>query len=65
MEKEIQSITEMERSPIPEEEDETMEEFCERPSPSPPAETDQDQPPVPSEESNSLDHFENVDEVTK
>ena len=61
--KEVQSITETERSPIPEEEDETMEEFCERPSPSPPAETDQDQLPVSSEESNSSDHVKNVNEV--
>ena len=54
----------------PEEEDETMKELYERPSPSPPAEIDQDQLPVqaeqlpvPSDESNSLDHVENVDEV--
>ena len=44
------------------EEDETMEESYERPS-SFPAEIDQNQPPVPSEESNSMDHVENQDEV--
>ena len=44
-------------------EDETMNELYERPSQSPPTEIDQDQLPVASEESNSLDHVENIDEV--
>ena len=70
MEKGVQ--TETEQSPTPAHvgdiqstpgEDETMKELYERPSQSPPTEIDQDQLPVASEESNSLDHVENIDEV--